>query len=267
MSLVQEQEKRFPWQVFLYVVLISFLFVIYVVGWFGDEPKYSVLQAFLYMWFLSCPILLAVTFATYKSTFPFGNYPRHFSLLLSCVLGLGAALGLIGLTWFTQNYLGGLGLIAVPGVVEDLVYFFSRLPKLQFKPVQLDWLSGVAAIGWQAIVSGVEEGFKLAFTLGIALILYVLWLRRSGEVSLNERRVILVVAVVLVGGTWDGLHGFHMYSHFSEYLIAFVGLSVMSVLTFATGSIFPAFFMHFFFNVLGPALSAQVLQFLRLFGG
>jgi hypothetical protein len=51
------------------------------------------------------------------------------------------------------------------------------------------------------------------------------------------------------------MHGFHSYTYASEYLSAFLGLLAMSAMTFLTGNPFAAFFCHWWFNVLAPALA------------
>lgn len=262
-----------PVETLLLIVMISFLLIIYDVMWYGDAALWPTWLAFLVIWLVSFPILLVFTVwnyfrsRRYGVSFPFGRYPRSFNLGYSAALGLGAAWVLIIFSGYMQR--AGLGFLDIPGLAEqfgNLVKAF--LPKVLISPIHLTAISGLVAIGWEAIVSGVEEVFKLGFTIALSVIMYYFVKSykvraakkdpmKDVEPSLFARGVCLSVSVFSVGLMWDLMHGFHSYTKLSEFACAGLALVLMSVMTFVTGSPLPAFFCHWWFNVLAPAVATS----------
>jgi len=239
--------------------MISILIVIYAVLWHTDRPKFELLWTFFVIWIVSSFPLLGLTFFQYKQ--PVFRYPRPFPVWASTLIGLGGGLGLVYVSAFLQKFESqSMSVLQLPEIVEELMRILRGFPlKLDFTPVFLDWFSGATVFFWQLIVAGVEEGFKLAFTLALAYLMYFS-LKRRRAVSPMERAVILSVSCLIVGGCWLGMHGFHTYTRPSEYWSATVGLVVISGVTFLTGNPLPGVFMHFFYNVMAPAVAVMILH-------
>jgi len=255
------------YQILLYELLVSVLFIIYFVAWHGDPAKSELLWTFLGIWIIVSPILTVLFFlgATgQRSWLPFGAYPKNMNLGLALVLGLIGSFTMILTSAGIAKYGGGMALIAMPELIEQLISLFKALPfpRLPVRFIPLEWLSGIEAVGWQAVVSGVEEAMQLALTLAVALILYAVVRWRKGTVSPNQRRFILAFAVAVMGGFWVVLHGLKNYHYAAEYASAFAAVFIKAVPTYLFGNLFPAFFMHWLYNIFAPVVTTALAKIL-----
>ena len=272
-SVLVQEEKGFlarTWHTLLYVVAVNLLLIVYLIMWHGDPQKQGLVYTFSA---ISAPVtmILFVMFglaATERGRLlPFGAFPRNFTLIGSVPLGLVGAVAMIFISAFLSKYSGGMALVAMPELIEALSGLFRwPFPKLKISPVLLDWTDSVAAAGWQGVVSGVEEGMNVAFTLALAYCLFmVLKRKRRGqgeELGDWAKRGILALSSLVVGFIWVGLHGFQSYHSVSEFGSAFAGRLIMAATTFLTGSVFPAFFMHLFYNILAPSITIAIVSLL-----
>jgi len=266
---VEKDAKRAALQMLLYWFMVTFLVIMFLLMWHGDAQRYPLALTYAAIWGVVGSGFLALSLLPYyvkRFPWPFGNYPRHRNLGLSGLVGVGAALLLIFVSAGIQRVMSRqMGFVAMPSLVEALRDLLWFLPKTGFKPIILDWLSGVVAFFWQGVVSGVEEGMKIALTLVLAFGIAAFVKHRrdkhgTGELSGTEKAVILAFAVLVVGISWDLWHGFHAYSTIAEFASAFAAHAVLSLVTFWLGNPFPAFIAHWTYNVMAPAISAAIVQ-------
>lgn len=254
------------WQIILFQLLIDALFVVYFVMWHGDPVKAALLETFGWIWMIAVcvPLNLVFIVALVVGTdwLAFGSFPKNRNLGLMMLLGLSLGFVLIGTSIVVFKIMGGMALISMPELIEDLVAMFRgfRLPKVQFKPTMLDIGSGLQALFWQGIVSGTEEGFKLALMLMVAVVLSFAFRKKGEKMSPMRKMLILAVALVSVGVFWDGLHGFHNYSSATEYASAFVAQILLGVTTFICGNPIPAIIAHWFYNVFAPLITFSLIE-------
>ena len=250
----------------LYVLVVNILFVFFFIAWYGQPEKQEVLWTYLGVWVVTMTILMPFIFWR-PDWLPWsGVFPRNVNLGLAGILGLSGAFTMVLISIALTRAFGGMALVQLPMVMDQVVAILRLfLPKVNLKPTFLTVTSGFEAVAFQGVVSGVEEAMKLSLTLGLALVLFAVVHHhlnsggRTGKVSKTQKLLILSASVLLTGTLWDLLHGLQSYTHVTEFVSAFAGNLIMAGTTFLTGNPFPAFFMHWLYNIIAPAISTALV--------